>query len=237
MPSKRRRAKTSKEARRPGRRQQKHSWLRTYGLVVGVVVVVVAVVAGFVLLDQAGRRSQTQPGAASPETSMGATDAPIVVVEYADFQCPYCKQFALGPEQQLIKDYVDTGKVRFVFQNLAFIGNESIWAAEAAECAAAQGHFWEYHGLLFEKQGGENTGVFSQANLKQYAADLGLNTSQFNQCLNSGKYLSLVNQQGAEAQRLGIRSTPSILANGKLITNGTDYAVLKATIEAALKGQ
>jgi protein-disulfide isomerase len=237
MPSKRTRGKSSKEARRPGRRQQKHSWLRTYGLVVGVVVVVMAVVAAFVLLDQAGSRSQSQPGAASPETSMGAADAPVMVVEYADFQCPYCKQFALGSEQQLIKDYVDTGKARFVFQNLAFIGNESIWAAEAAECAAAQGHFWEYHDLLFEKQGSENTGGFAQANLKQYAADLGLSTSQFDQCLNSGKYLSLVNQQGAEAQRLGIRSTPSLLVNGKLITNGADYAVLKAAIEAALKGQ
>ncbi len=237
MPSKKKQRKSSRARGRSGRRRPKRSRLGTYGPIVGVVVVVAVVIAALIIVDQANRPSPAQLSAASAQTSMGAADAPVVVVEYADFQCPYCKQFALGPEKQLISEYVDTGKVRFVFQNLAFIGDESTWAAEAAECAAEQGHFWEYHDLLFEKQGAENSGVFAQANLKQYAASLGLDTGQFNQCLDSGKYLSVVEQQGADAQRLGIRSTPSLLVNGNLITNGSDYGVLKAAIEAALQGQ
>jgi protein-disulfide isomerase len=129
---------------------------------------------------------------------------------------------------------VDQGKVRFVFRHLAFLGQESIWAAEASECANEQGHFWDYYDKLFAEQTGENVGTFVRDNLKRFAADLGLDTQQFNQCLDSDKYLSKVQQEGAEAQRLGIRSTPSILVNGQLINNGSDYQVLQAAIQAAL---
>jgi protein-disulfide isomerase len=130
---------------------------------------------------------------------------------------------------------VDKGQVRFVFRHLAFIGQESIWAAEASECANEQGRFWDYYDKLFEEQSGENVGTFALDNLKRFAAELGLDTSQFNQCLDSGKYLSRVQQEGAEAQRLGVRSTPAIFVNGQLIPNGSDYQVLQAAIEAALK--
>jgi protein-disulfide isomerase len=129
---------------------------------------------------------------------------------------------------------VDQGKVRFVFRHLAFLGQESIWAAEASECANEQGRFWDYYDKLFAEQTGENVGTFVRDNLKRFAADLGLDTQQFNQCLDSNKYLSKVQQEGADAQRLGIGSTPAILVNGQLINNGSDYQVLQAAIQAAL---
>jgi protein-disulfide isomerase len=159
----------------------------------------------------------------------------VVVVEYADFQCPYCKQFATGPELQLRREYVDSGKARFAFRHLAFIGPESLWAANAAECANEQNRFWDYHDKLFEEQKGENEGTFSRDNLKRFAAELGLNTQQFNQCVDSDKYQAKVQQDIDEAQRLGVRSTPTLFVNGQLIRNGSDYQVLQTAVETALK--
>jgi protein-disulfide isomerase len=221
---------------RSNQRRQKRSSLRSYIPIVGVVVLVVAVFALLVILDLRGRSPVTLEEVAS-DRSLGAANAPVVVMEYADFQCPYCRQFATGPEVQLKRDYVDTGQVRFVFRHLAFIGQESIWAAEAAECAGDQGRFWEYHDKLFVEQRGENQGAFSRDNLKRFAADLGLDTGQFNQCLDSGQYQSRVQQEGTDAQRLGVTNTPTLAVNGQVVKDGSSYSILKAAIEAALRGQ
>ncbi|MEJ2734490.1 MAG: DsbA family protein [Anaerolineae bacterium] len=230
MPSKRRNVK------RRSRRQsaRKRSGLSTYALIAGVVVVAVVVVALIVVLDQGTDSSQAGSDAVALEKSYGADDAPVVVVEYADFQCPYCKQFAEGAEQQLKEDYADKGQVRFVFRHLAFIGDESTWAAEASECANEQDRFWDYHDKLFEEQAGENQGAFSQENLKRFATELGLDSEQFDECLDSGKYESQVRDESREAQRRRISSTPSILVDGQLIQNGYNYQVLQAAVEAAL---
>jgi protein-disulfide isomerase len=233
MPSK---PRTSKRRSRGGP-AQKSSGPRTFVLLAGVVVVAVVVVAVLVALNQGSDSSGPESDAVVLEKSLGAADAPVVVAEYADFQCPYCKEFALGPEQQLRKDYVDQGRVRLVFRHFPFIGNESTWASEASECANEQGRFWDYHDKLFEEQGGENQGAFSQDNLKRFAAELGLDTQKFNECLDSGKYESQVQAAFNEARRRGVNSTPTILVNGKVIQNGSSYPVLQAAIEAALKGQ
>jgi protein-disulfide isomerase len=202
-----------------------------------VVVVALIAVAVIVLLNQGSGSAQPGSGTTSAELSLGAADAPVVVAEYADFQCPYCRQFALGPEQQLTKDYVDQGKVRFVYRHFAFIGDESIWAAAASDCANEQGRFWDYHDLLFQKQAGENTGGFSKDNLKAFAAGLGLDTQTFNQCVDSGKYESQVRAEFDAARRLRISSTPTILVDGKVIQNGSNYPDLKAAVDAALSGK
>lgn len=132
---------------------------------------------------------------------------------------------------------MDTGQVRFAFRHFAFIGDESRWAAEAAECASEQGHFWDYYDKLFEEQAGENVGAFSRDNLKRVAADLGLDAEQFNQCLDSGKYQDKVQQETTEGQRLGVRGTPTLFVNGQLIRDGSNYQALQAAIEAALSRQ
>jgi protein-disulfide isomerase len=216
---------------------RKSSGLPTIALIAAVVVVALIVVAALVVLDRNAGSSQPQAGMAPLERSYGAADAPVVVVEYADFQCPYCRQFAMGAEQQLRKDYADKGKVRFVFRHFPFIGEESLWAAEASECANAQGRFWDYHDKLFAEQGGENQGAFSRDNLKRFASELGLDTAQFNACLDSGQYKSQVQDEFNEARRLRIDSTPTILVDGHVVQNGGSYPVLQAAVEAALAGQ
>jgi len=209
--------------------------LKQYSLIIGIVVLVVIVVAAFAILGQGGGSTPPQAAEVSTDKSIGSPGAPVVVVEFADFQCPYCKQFAIGPEQQLRKEYVDNGKVRFAFRHMAFIGSESVWAAEATECANEQERFWDYQDKLYQEQGGENSGTFSPDNLKRFAADLGLDTQKFNACLDTNKYQAKVQQDMAEAQRLGVNSTPTLFVNGQLIKNGSDYQVLQAAIEAASK--
>jgi protein-disulfide isomerase len=234
MASKRRKSK-----RRGGKRRSapQNSGLPTYALVGGAVLVALIAVVAIVLLDRGAGSSQAAPEVVASEKSLGAPDAPVVVVEYADFQCPYCRQFAEGPEQQLVQDYVDSGQVRFVFRHLAFLGDESTWAAEAAECANEQGRFWDYHDKLFAEQGAENQGAFRRDNLKRFAAEIGLDTAQFDGCLDAGKYRSVVQDEFDDARRRRINSTPTILVNNQLIRNGADYQVLQAAVEAALGGQ
>src|SRR3989338_542935 len=93
--------------------------------------------------------------------------------------------FARSASPQLIEEYVNTGKVRYVFKNFPFLGDESYYAAEAAECAGDQGKFWEYHDLLFARWQGEGVGTFLPGNLKRYGGELGLDTQAFAACLDS----------------------------------------------------
>jgi len=124
--------------------------------------------------------------------------------------------------------------VRFVFRHFAFLGDESRWAAEAAECANEQGRFWDYYEKLFAEQAGENVGTFSLENLKRFAAELGLDTKRFNQCLDSGKYSAKVQRETLQGRQEGVRGTPTVFVNGRLVEDGGDYAALRAAIEAVL---
>jgi len=130
--------------------------------------------------------------------------------------------------------YVKSGKVRFAYVHFAFLGPESQWAAEASECAADQGAFWEYHDFLYENQNGENRGAFNQDNLKQFAGELGLDTQKFNQCLDSGKYTDIVQQETQMAKQLGVQSTPSFVINGTPIIGAQPFESFQQVIENTL---
>ena len=116
--------------------------------------------------------------------------------------------------RQLEDTFIKTGKLRFVYRYIAFLGDESQWAAEAAECAAEQAKFWEYHDKIFASQKGENQGAFSKDNLKKFAADLKLDTAKFNQCLDSGKYADKIKKSNDDAGAFGVTSTPTVFING-----------------------
>jgi protein-disulfide isomerase len=154
---------------------------------------------------------------------LGDENAPITMIEFSDFQWPYCGRFATGAGRQITDEFVKTGKVRLIYWHFAFLGDESQWAAEASECAGDQNKFWEYHDLLFEKQNGENQGAFSKDNLKGFAKELGLDTTAFNECLDSGKYTSVVQQETGTAQQIGVQSTPSFVVNGVPVIGAQPY--------------
>lgn len=136
-------------------------------------------------------------------------------------------------EPQFIKDYVATGKVLFEYRDFAFGGAEPTDAAEASDCAADQGKFWQYHDTLFLNQHGENSGTFSRDRLKQMAKDLGLDTSKFNQCLDSNQHSQDVTNQTNSAVQAGFPGTPAFLLDGQKY-NFTNYAALKQAIDAEL---
>jgi protein-disulfide isomerase len=165
---------------------------------------------------------------------MGDPNASVTMIEFSDYQWPYCGRFATGAGRQIITDYVETGKVRFGYFNFAFLGDESQWAGEAAECAGDQNSYWQFHDYLFSHQNGENQGAFSKDNLKKFAADMGLDTQTFNDCLDSGKYTQLVQDQTNFGRQLGVQSTPSFLINGTGVVGARDFSTFQQIIDGFL---
>lgn len=205
--------------------------------IVWILIALCIVGIGLIVIQQKGNKvnpNKIEPTEVSQDKSKGSADAPVVVVEYGDYQCPACGRFASEVKPKIEEEFVNSGQVRFVFRNFQFIGEESQWAAEAAECANEQGKFWEYYEKLYSSQSGENVGAFQKANLERFAADLGLQTEQFNQCLASGKYADKVKAETLEAQNLGLRSTPSLIVNGELVDGGGQYEILSQWIREIL---
>ena len=179
---------------RDKRRQQ----LRRQRLITILIVVGVAVVFVGILIAPTLRNALAPVGDITvPQTlnipnpdrnMMGDPNAPVIIVEFSDFQCPYCKQFHDTLQQALIQQYVEPGTVYFTYKTMGpWIGPESGTAAEAAYCAADQNRFWDYQNILFANQGAENSGSFANKRLVAFAEAIGLNMNDFNACLDSNK--------------------------------------------------
>lgn len=161
------------------------------------------------------------------DPSIGPEDAPVTIVEFSDYQCPFCAR-AEPTIEQVLKEY--EGKVRLVYRDfpLSFHQNAQK-AAEATECADEQGKFWEYHDKLFENQD-----ALDVNNLKQYAKDLGLDSSKFDNCLDSGKYTEEVQKDLADGQSLGVSGTPAFFINGRLVSGAQPFSAFKQVIDGEL---
>ena len=143
---------------------------------------------------------------------LGSQTATVTIVEIGDYQCPACKSWFDNTRQDIIENYVDTGKANLVFIDMPFIGADSVSAAEATYCANDQGMYWDYHVKLYQFQQHENDGWANIDRLTAIAFDLGLDTEKFNECMNSKKYYSQVNlnKQKASAD-FGANSTPTFV--------------------------
>jgi protein-disulfide isomerase len=135
---------------------------------------------------------------------------------------------------EIIKRYVETGKVKLVWHDFAWIGSESRQAAQAARCAGRQGKFWEYHDHLFNNQRGENRGQFSNENLRQFAGTLGLDTSAFGDCLGRGEDLPAIQQDLASGRAEGVTATPSFKVNGQRLVGARSVDAFAQAIDAEL---
>ncbi len=167
----------------------------------------------------------------------GSASAPVTIIEYGDFQCPSCGAFARNTESELIRRYIDSGKVKLVWKNFAWIGSESKLAAQAAACAQEQGKFWEYHDHLYANQRGENTGYLSAATLKTFASALALDRAAFDPCLDSGRYKATVDRDGSEVRSLGLTGTPTFVINGTRVVGAQPIGVIAGVIEEKLAGR
>lgn len=156
---------------------------------------------------------------------LGAEDAPITIIEYGDYACSGCKLWHnAGVLDEILELY--NGKVKFVWRDNAHISTASIAAANAAQCAYDQGKFWEYHDLLFDNPRG-----FSNEGLKAYAVDLGLDSDQFDLCVDQGLYVNKVINSMKLAGEDGLNQTPSFLVNEVIIIGppATSYLVDQIT--------
>ncbi len=162
---------------------------------------------------------------------LGADNTTVTIVEFSDFQCPFCGQFARETEPQLIADYIDTGKVKLLYKHfpLSQIHQFAQKAAEASECAGDQGKFWEYHDTLFQNQN-----ALTRNDLKRYASDLGLNTTAFGACVDSGAMEGIVKQNYNEGVRKGVGSTPTFYVNNVKITGAQPFSTFKTAIDTEL---
>lgn len=164
--------------------------------------------------------------------SRGSETAPITIVELSDFQCPYCRKFWQETLPRIEEAHIKTGQVRFVYRHFAILGEHSVAAAQAAECAGEQRKFWEYHDKLFAGQG---PFAFTKQNLQRYAKALGLDTVAFAQCLDSGRYVQKVEGETEVGTMLGVRGTPAFFINGRLLVGAHPYENFQRLIEEELK--
>ncbi len=167
---------------------------------------------------------------------LGSANAPVTIIEFADFQCPFCEKFFQQSESDIINTYVNTGKARFIFMSFPFLGDESENAAEAAACAQDQGQFWPYHDYLYSHQASENSGALTIANLEKIAAAISsIKQTQFNECLSTHAKKASVQKNLATAISENISSTPTVLINGKAYIGLYTLADYEAGIDNALR--
>jgi protein-disulfide isomerase len=155
---------------------------------------------------------------------LGAESAPVIIIDFSDFQCPRCERHVESTEPEIKKEYIETGIVAYVFKHFPWCGTDSFSAALASECANEQGKFWEYHDVLFQNQQGVDSGWASRENLKEFASAIGLDRQQFDSCLDSEKYKSNIDRDLALVEELGLDTTPSFLI---LNSDGTEMEILE----------
>ena len=175
---------------------------------------------------------------------IGSDTAPVVMVEFSDFQCPFCRKFWADSFQEIKKDYIDTGKVQLVYRDfpLSFHPSAMI-AAQADECADDQGKGWEMLDKMNSEQAklGPGTVQFTADDLKRWASEIGLDSSRFDSCLDSGNYSSEVQDDFSDGSSAGVRGTPSfILAkrDGSVavpLSGALPYSTFKSNLDQLLQ--
>ena len=172
-------------------------------------------------------RAPTVEVATEGEPSLGPTNAPVTIVEFSDFQCPYCRQ-AQDTLKRLMAAY--EGKIKLVFRDfpLRSIHPQAQKAAEAAQCAAEQQQFWPYHDKLFASTN------LQMDELKKFAQALALNMEQFTSCLDSSKYAAGIEADMQVGQQAGVNATPAFFVNGSPLSGAASYERFKELVDAAL---
>lgn len=184
-----------------------------------------------------GRPAGEPAGTASRSggRAVGSAGAPVVVEMYSDFQCPHCATVAREVVPDLLREYADTGQVRFVARYFPFLGPGSTLAAEAAACADRQGRFWAYHDELFRRSERGDRSAFTLAGLEAIAGDLGLDGQRFRTCLENHETRGEVQADYDQGTRLGVRATPTFFINGVKVEGALPYGEIRRLVDVALQ--
>lgn len=171
-----------------------------------------------------------------PAAVKGDKKAKVTMVEFSDHQCPFCKRYAEETMAQIDKEYVMTGKVRYIVRDLPLAFHQFAQkAAEAAKCAGVQGKPFEYSAQLFTNQDSWSKETDVTKTFVGYAAAVGLNGAKFSNCLTKGEQAEAVVADAALAQKAGLSGTPSFVINGKILVGAQPFASFKTMIDAELK--
>jgi protein-disulfide isomerase len=205
-------------------------------------------IADAIARAQAEQEQQAQPTLSPVDVPIGDApmkgdpDAPITIVEYSDYQCPYCGRYVLETLTLLRENYIQTGKVRYFFKDfpLTSMHPQAVEAAEAARCAGELGGdeaYWDMHDRLFAGQA-EWSGQAGYVEVfKGYAGELGLTQADFDQCLDSGRYVDAVQADMMEGAGFGVTGVPAFFINGQPLVGAQPYQVFAQMIEALLAGE
>lgn len=236
-----------KAQRTKKKRQQRRNTLLW---AVGIIIVLLLLFASPTIINAlkpAGAFVRITPPAYPMENgkTIGSPNAKVKIVVYEDYQCPSCKLFTENVEKQLLaSSYITNGQVNYELMMYPFLDRNSITkeshqAANASMCALDQGHFWDFHAILFANQGtAENAGAFTDKRLQAFAESLGLDMNAFNSCFKANKFSTQIEAELQQGTNSGVTGTPGVLVNGKIITPGLipTYDDLKSAIDAALAG-
>ena len=178
------------------------------------------------IMDQLGRRQADDP------LALGEVDAPVLMIEWADFQCPFCALFARDTKPDL-QPYIDDGTLRIEWRDFPILGDESWTAALASRAAGEQDAFWPLHDAIFAEDRDRNAGELARDPLVEMASDLGLDTERFERDLDDPALREAVEEDLRIGQQLGITGTPAFLINGQVIIGGQPAEVFIEAVEQA----
>ncbi len=183
-------------------------------------------------------RGERQEVSADDDPALGEANAAVTMIEFSDFQCPFCRSFWRETLPLIKQNYIDKGLVRFVYRDFPIdsLHPAARSAAEAAECARDQGKFWEYHDRIFAGQDEEGRGTiqFGLAELETWARDLRLDAEEFKSCLDSRKYREEVEKDLSDGTAAGVTGTPSFFINGRPVEGALPFEKFQPVIEQEL---
>ena len=216
--------------------------------VAGAAIVLVTLVAVFATSYMSDFETARTPNTEDESKTLELKDAPVLgsktatvtIVEVGDYQCHMCKLWFEETRPLIIENYVETGKVNFVFVDMPFLGSDSTPASEATYCADDQGEYWKYHAMLFTYQEEIDDGWASANRLQAFAFNLGLDIEQFDKCMKTDDHRSLVNSNMQIAKKqFGANSTPTFVIVGptgeaEKIVGAHPYSTFVSVLEQML---
>lgn len=214
-------------------------------IIIGIIVAVIIIGISTSMGNDTSSNINSQNTSLLLDTSkgsplLGSESAPVTIIEFGDYQCPFCRKWNQDTKPALEKNYIDTGKVKLIYVDFPIIGPDSIKVHAGSYCAAEQNLYWQYHEYLYKNQGHENGGWANSSNLKSLVSGIsGLDAKAFGECLDSGKYENRVLENKNIASQSGARSTPSFIVigpDGKAtpISGAQPYNVFQMTIDEKL---
>jgi protein-disulfide isomerase len=225
-----------------GKNKKEKSSRKSQFIGIGIIAAIAAII-GIVVstggIDLSTTKTTMDTNNGSPV--LGLESAPVTVIEFGDYQCPFCQRWNLQTKPLLEKDYIETGKVKLIYIDLPIVGSDSLKAHASAYCADEQGLYWQYHDHLYKNQGHENDGWARGAKLKELASTLsGLDAQKFNECVDSGKYENRVKENKNIAIKTGATSTPTFIIigpdnSGNQISGAQPYSVFQSIIEEKMQ--